>query len=103
MQEVLRVKKAKKKQRDPNRCEETLEEYKAAKKVAKKAIPKAKPEAYKDLYDRYDSLRNHEEGLRRAIRIAKQKDRESKDVHQSKQMKDASGVVLTEEAEIRES
>lgn len=72
------------------------------KKVAKGAITKAKAEACKDLSDRYDSPRNHDEGQRRAMRIAKQKGRISKDVYQRKQMKDESGVVLIEDAGIRE-
>ncbi|XP_047502440.1 uncharacterized protein LOC125047936 [Penaeus chinensis] len=79
VQEAVKVKKEIKKQRDFNRCEETIEAYKAANKAAKRAVARAKAEAYKDLYD---SLTDDNEGQRKAIRIAKQKHRESQDVYQ---------------------
>ncbi|XP_063615696.1 craniofacial development protein 2-like [Penaeus indicus] len=91
VQDAVKEKKEAKKQRDLNRCEETIERYKAANKAAKRAVAKAKSEAYKDLYD---SLKDDEEGQRKAIRIAKQKNRESQDVYQSKQMKNTDGAAL---------
>ncbi|XP_047487973.1 uncharacterized protein LOC125038499 [Penaeus chinensis] len=99
VQEAVKVKKEMKKQKDFNRCEETIEAYKVANKAAKRAVAMAKAEAYKDLYD---SLTDDNEGQRKAIRIAKQKHRESQDVYQGKQMKDANGVVLTDENDIKE-
>ena len=98
-QEAVRVKKEKKNLKDQNRCKETVEGYKAASKLAKRAVAKAKAEEYKDLYN---SLADGKEGQRKAIRIAKQKNREAQDSYQGKQMKDANGVVLTEDDEIRE-
>ena len=99
VQEAVRVKE-KKKLRDQDRYEETVEGYKAASKSANRAVAKAKAEAYKDLYD--DSLADSKEGQRKAIMIAKQKNRESQDSYQGKQMEDANGVVLTEDDDIRE-
>ena len=74
------------------------EEYKKANKKAKKAVAIAKEAVYKDLYN---SLKGAE-GEKRAIRIAKQKNRESQDVYQAKLIKNADGNVLTDEGEIKE-
>ena len=47
-------------------------------------MARAKYDAYKDLYQ---SLAEGEEGVHRAIRIAKQKNKESQDVYQGRQSK----------------
>ena len=65
----------------------------------KRAVARAKTEAYNDLYD---SLTDDQEGERKAIRIAKQKHKESQDVYQGKQIKDVNGDVLREENDIKE-
>ena len=52
-----------------------------ANKLATRAVAKAKAEVYKDLYD---SLANGTDGQTKAIRIAKQKNRERQGVLQCK-------------------
>ena len=50
MQEAVAGKREKERERDLNRCEETIRNYKQAKKKAKKAVAKTKCKAYDDLY-----------------------------------------------------
>jgi len=78
VQEAITHKKLKKKERDMNRCNETIANYKKANKSAKRAVAKAKESVFKDMYD---SLEEGQEGQQRAIRIAKQNNRESQDVY----------------------
>ena len=77
-----KVQKAVEKERDRylNRCEETIREYKKANKEAKKEVAIAKNKAYKELYE---SLKGAD-GEKKAIRIAKQRNRESQDKYQAK-------------------
>jgi len=72
------IQEAEDERRDMNRCDETIANYKKANKSAKRAVAKAKESAFKDLYD---SLEEGQEGQQRAIRIAKQNNRESQDVY----------------------
>ena len=67
-----------------------------AKKVAKKNISSAKARAYQVLYEDMDTIG----GLKRVLRMAKQRDKNSKDVYQTKLIKDDEGNVVVEEAEI---
>ena len=69
--------------RDLIRLEETVREYKEACKIAKREVAKAKLRAYKDLYDSLDLS----DGLRKAMRMAKIKNRNSADVLQAKLIK----------------
>ena len=98
MQESIKTEKAKKKERDLNRNAETIESYKLANKAAKRAVAKAKNGAYKDIYK---SLAEGEEGMYKAIRVAKQKNEESQDVYQCRQVKSSDGTVLVEEEEVK--
>ena len=98
VQDPIKRKKEMKKERDQNRNEVTIRNYKVANKIAKRAVSKAKGEAYKDLYE---SLGEGEDGMRKAIRIAKQKNKDSQDVYQVRQIKGSDGTVLTEENEVR--
>ena len=61
-------------------------------------VARARSAALRDLYE---SL-NGEEGKRKAIRIAKQKNKDSQDVQPIRQIKSAQGDVLTEEDGIKE-
>ena len=97
VQESIKAKKSKKKERDLNRNAETIESYKLTNKAAKRAVAKAKNEVYKDLYK---SLAEGEEGIHKAIRIAKQKNKDSQDVYQGRQVKSSDGTVLVEEEEV---
>ena len=70
------------------------EAYKVAKKVSKKNIASAKARAYQVLYEDMDTIN----GLKRVLRMAKQRDKNSKDIYQTKLIKDDEGNVIVEEA-----
>ena len=91
-------KREKKRERDLNRCEETIRNYKQARKKAKKAVAKVKGKACDDLYTSLEE----KDGQLKAMRIAEQKNRESQDMYQVKQMKNKVGQVLLDEEEIKE-
>ena len=61
-------------------------------------MAKAKSKAYEDLYN---SL-SDKDGQRKAIRIAKQKNKEAQDIYQAKRVKESGGQILTGEAQIKE-
>ena len=98
VQEVVKEKKERKEEKDLNRCEETIVAYKKANKQTKIEVEKAKSKAYENLY----SSLSEEDGQRKAIRIAKQKNKEAQDVYQAKRIKGSGGQILTREAQIRE-
>ncbi|XP_047485916.1 uncharacterized protein LOC125036999 [Penaeus chinensis] len=77
VQDAIRAKREKKKERDLNRCEETIVAFKEANKKAKREVAKAKSKAYEELYSSLDG----QDGQRKAIRIAKQKHKEAQDVY----------------------
>ncbi|XP_047492419.1 uncharacterized protein LOC125041473 [Penaeus chinensis] len=76
VQDAIRDKREKK-ERDLNRCEETIVAFKEANKKAKREVAKAKSKAYVELYSSLDG----QDGQRKAIRIAKQKHKEAQDVY----------------------
>ena len=98
VQKMVLVKKDMKKLRDSNRTQENIERYKRANKVAKRVASQAKAAAYKDLYKSLDE----KEGLKKALRIAKQKHKNSMDVYQAKTIKDEGGRTLSGDNEIKE-
>ncbi|XP_063603267.1 uncharacterized protein LOC134779196 [Penaeus indicus] len=87
VQEAIKVKRERKRDRDLNRCEATIEAYKKANKDAKKAVAKAKRAAYEDLYNSLEGP----DGQQKAIRLAKQRNKKSQDVYQAKMVKDRNG------------
>ena len=97
VQKTIKTKKDKKKAKDLNRNEDTIKEYKAANKAAKRAVARAKNNAYRELYESLDS----EDGYKKAIRIAKQKHKQSGDVYQAKLVKDESGNVLGDDEAVK--
>lgn len=98
VQAIVKAKKIAKKKWDLSGREEDKEEYLRAKKSAKKAVAVAKAQA---IDEGYRDIENNE-GEKRLLRIAKIKDRESKDVTVIKQIKDKEGRVLQDQKEIRE-
>ncbi|KAG8235652.1 hypothetical protein J437_LFUL013644 [Ladona fulva] len=72
-----------------------MEPYKMRKKNAKRALAKAK--AIEEAYEEIEK----KNGERQMLRIAKARDRASKDITSIRQMKDTSGVVLREDDKIR--
>ena len=98
VQKVALEKKEMKKLRDANRMQESIERYKKANKTAKNTMVRAKAAAYEDLYKSLDE----KEGLKKALRIAKQRHKDSSDVYQAKTIKEEGGRTLSENDEIKE-
>lgn len=63
VQEVITRKMEIKKERNWNRCDETIDKYKKVSKIAKEAVAKAISAVFRNLY----SSREEKEGLRKAI------------------------------------
>ena len=72
--------------------------YKAAKKVAKKAVAVAKNMAFDRLYHRLGT----KEGEKEVFKLARARDRKTRDLGVVSCIKDENGKVLSEDAEIRE-
>ena len=89
-------KRVTKKEMDKNNNEETNKKYKEVQKWAKRAVARAKAEAYQHLY----KVMETPDGLNMALRIAKQRSKNSKDITQPKTIKDEQGNVLKEDEDI---
>ncbi|KAK3523326.1 hypothetical protein QTP86_029494 [Hemibagrus guttatus] len=76
-----------------DRTEENRQEYKELQRRVKREVSKAKQKAYDELYTRLDTR----EGEKDLYRLARQRDRDGKDVQQVKVIKDRDGRVLTSE------
>ena len=98
VQQAVASEREMKKERDLNRCKETIAAYKQANKNTKRAVVRARSAALRDLYE---SLKG-EEGKRKARRIAKKRNQDLQDAQQVRHIKSAQGNVLTEEDDIKE-
>ena len=98
VRQAIREKKEAKKRMDKDKNERTSKEYKTAKKSAKRQVAKAKSEACSKLYGDLET----KEGQKNIFKVAKQRDKETKDIHHIKRIKDKNGVVIGKENEIRE-
>ncbi|KAK3516094.1 hypothetical protein QTP70_005430 [Hemibagrus guttatus] len=76
-----------------DRTEENRQEYKELQCRVKREVSKAKQKAYDELYTRLDTR----EGQKDLYRLARQRDRDGKDVQQVRVIKDRDGRVLTNE------
>ncbi|KAK3535793.1 hypothetical protein QTP70_021102, partial [Hemibagrus guttatus] len=74
-----------------DRTEENRQEYKELQRRVKREVSKAKQKAYDELYTRLDTR----EGEKDLYRLARQRDRDGKDVQQVRVIKDRDGRVLT--------
>ncbi|KAK3530194.1 hypothetical protein QTP86_018067 [Hemibagrus guttatus] len=81
---------------DMDRTEENRQEYKLQCSV-KREVSKAKQKAYDELYSRLDTR----EGQKDLYRLARQRDRDGKDVQQVRVIKDRDGRVLTSEESVQ--
>ncbi|KAF7666398.1 hypothetical protein LDENG_00012110 [Lucifuga dentata] len=81
---------------DTERTEESSQEYREMKRKVKVEVAKAKQRAYNDLYARLDS----KEGETDLYRLARQRNRDGKDVQQVRVIKDRDGNVLTGEVAV---
>ncbi|KAK3567025.1 hypothetical protein QTP86_008980 [Hemibagrus guttatus] len=79
------------------RTEENRQEYKELQRRVKREVCKAKQKAYDELYTRLDTR----EGEKDLYRLARQRDRDGKDVQQVRVIKDRDGRVLTSEESVQ--
>ncbi|KAK3531903.1 hypothetical protein QTP70_034407, partial [Hemibagrus guttatus] len=93
----IQRKRLAKKKWDMNRTEENRQEYKELQRRVKREVSKAKQKAYDELYTRLDTR----EGEKDLYRLARQRDRDGKDVQQVRVIKDRDGRVLTSEESVQ--
>ncbi|KAK3553518.1 hypothetical protein QTP70_004198 [Hemibagrus guttatus] len=82
---------------DTDRTEQNRQEYSELQHRVKREVSKAKQKAYDELYTRLDTR----EGEKDLYRLARQRDRDGKDVQQVRVIKDRDGRVLTSEESVR--
>ncbi|KAK3565629.1 hypothetical protein QTP86_012957 [Hemibagrus guttatus] len=97
VQDSIQRKRLAKKKWDMDRTEENRQEYKELQCRVKREVSKAKQKAYDELYTRLD-IREGEKDL---YRLARQRDRDGKDVQQVRVIKDRDGRVLTSEESVQ--
>ncbi|MCJ8742453.1 hypothetical protein PDJAM_G00082260 [Pangasius djambal] len=96
VQDSIQRKRLAKKKWDMDRTKENRQEYKELQRRVKREVSKAKQEAYDKLYTRLDTR----EGQKDLYRLARQRDRDGKDVQQVRVIKDRDGRVLTSEVSV---
>jgi hypothetical protein len=72
------------------------EAYKERCKETKRSVAIAKSEAYSQLYSKLET----EEGQSKILKLAKVRDKSSKDISHIKQMKDENGNIIKRERDI---
>ncbi|KAK3543565.1 hypothetical protein QTP70_023903 [Hemibagrus guttatus] len=97
VQDSIQRKRLAKKKWDMDRTEENRQEYKELQRRLKREVSKAKQKAYDELYTRLDTR----EGEKDLYRLARQRDRDGKDVQQVRVIKDRDGRVLTSEESVQ--
>ncbi|KAK3565194.1 hypothetical protein QTP86_001011 [Hemibagrus guttatus] len=97
VQDSIQRRRLAKKKWDMDRTEENRQEYKELQHKLKREVSKAKQKAYDKLYTRLDTR----EGEKDLYRLARQRDRDGKDVPQVRVIKDREGRVLTSEKSVQ--
>ncbi|KAK3565912.1 hypothetical protein QTP86_020321 [Hemibagrus guttatus] len=97
VQDSIQRKRLAKKKWDMDRTEENRQEYKELQRRVKREVSKAKLKAYDELYTRLDT-RERQKDL---YRLARQRDRDGKDVQQVRVIKDRDGRVLSSEESVQ--
>ncbi|KAK3541781.1 hypothetical protein QTP86_005445 [Hemibagrus guttatus] len=97
VQDSIQRKRLAKRKWDMDRTEENRQEYKELQRRVKREVSKAKQKAYDELYTRLDTR----EGEKDLYRLARQRDRDGKDVQQVRVIKDRDGRVLTSEESVQ--
>ena len=97
VQKAVRDKKTKFKQWQKTRQDTDHQEYLVAKKATKKLVAAKKTESYAELYKKLDSR----EGEKMVYRLARAREKGTRDLEQVKLMKDKDGKVILDEEEIR--
>ncbi|KAK3518329.1 hypothetical protein QTP86_018784, partial [Hemibagrus guttatus] len=97
VQDSIQRKRLAKKKWDMDRTEENRQEYKELQRRVKREVSKSKQKAYDELYTRLDTR----EGEKDLYRLARQRDRDGKDVQKVRVIKDKDGRVLTSEESVQ--
>ncbi|KAK3523638.1 hypothetical protein QTP70_005838 [Hemibagrus guttatus] len=97
VQDSVQRKRLAKKKWDMDRTEENRQEYKELQRRVKRELSKAKQKAYDELYTRLDTR----EGEKDLYRLARQRDRDGKDMQHVRVIKDRDGRVLTSEESVQ--
>ncbi|KAK3521531.1 hypothetical protein QTP70_009026 [Hemibagrus guttatus] len=97
VQDSIQRKRLAKKKWDMDMTEENRQEYKELQRRVKREVSKAKQKAYDKLYTRLDTR----EGQKNLYTLARQRDRDGKDVQQVRVIKDRDGRVLTSEESVQ--
>ncbi|KAK3538494.1 hypothetical protein QTP86_006194 [Hemibagrus guttatus] len=97
VQDSIQRKRLAKEKWDMDRTEESRQEYKESQRRVKREVSKAKQKAYDELYTRLDTR----EGEKDLYRLARQRDRDGKDVQQVRVIKDRDGRLLTSEESVQ--
>ena len=86
--------------RDWSKCKnaETWDKYKIARKEAKKAVSEARTQAFEGLYQSLGT----KEGEKSIYKLAKGRERKTRDLDQVKCIKDEEGIVLVQERDIKD-
>ncbi|PWZ36874.1 Craniofacial development protein 2 [Zea mays] len=95
VQKAIKEKKDCYKRLHHDKCAENIEKYRIAKKSAKRAVSRARGQAYDDLYQRLDTKR----GEKDIYRMAKIRERKTRDVNQVKCIKDEANQLLVKSEE----
>ena len=98
VQENIQTKKLAKITLEKDNNEENKAAYKTAKKEAKTSVAFAKARAYDRLYADIDTT----EGQKKVLRMAKERENNSKDIYQSKVIKDEDERVLVDDLKMME-
>ena len=96
VQQKTRLKKAARKTWEESGRSADKEAYKESCREAKKAVAIAKSEAYDQLYEEL----NTKEGQGKIFKLAKRRNKSTKDITHIKQMKDENGITLKKESDI---
>ncbi|ONM53611.1 Retrovirus-related Pol polyprotein LINE-1 [Zea mays] len=98
VQKAIKEKKDCYKRLHHDKCADNIEKYRIAKKKsAKRAVSRARGQAYDDLYQRLDT----KQGEKDIFRMAKIRERETRDVNQVKCIKDEANQLLVKNEEIK--
>ena len=98
VQEKLKDKKKSKKAWGTIRDDASKLVNKTARKQAKREVAKARNKAYEELYEKLET----KEGEKEVFKIAKQRNRQSKDVQQVRVIKSKTGEILMEEEKVKQ-
>lgn len=98
VKDAIRAKKEAKKKWETSGKHEDRDSYRQANKEAKKEVARSKTQAMDEVYGELGTP----EGERKIYRIAKARDKSTKDFTQIRQIKDGQGVVLWEQDKIKD-